>query len=45
MPLASEVKTLFAPGEPPVILICPFTSNFTVGLEVPIPTFPEPVAR
>ena len=36
-PEASLVRTLPAQGEPQVILICPFTSSFAPGVEVPIP--------
>lgn len=41
-PTASLVRTLLSHGEPPVILICPATSSFAHGLDVPIPTAPVP---
>ena len=36
-PVASEISTLFNHGVPPVILICPATSNFAQGVVVQIP--------
>ena len=36
-PLASEVRTLPFPGDPPVIFTWPFTSSCVDGVEVPIP--------
>ncbi|MBT9168827.1 MAG: hypothetical protein DDT19_02175 [Syntrophomonadaceae bacterium] len=40
-PALSEVKTLFAPGEPPVIITCPATSRLALGVAVPIPMLPD----
>jgi hypothetical protein len=37
-PVASDDRTLFTPGDPPVILTCPTTSSLAPGEIVPIPT-------
>ena len=45
LPTESLVSTLPEPGVPPVSLSVPFSSSFAVGVDVPMPTLPEPVMR